>query len=404
MTKYKFIFILMFVAGVLSLSACKEQSAETAVATAVTYTCPMHPQVVRNAPGTCPVCGMDLVEFDRSNTDVTITLNGNQVALANITTATFGDSARINKSQSAVQLNGRIVVNPQNITVVSSRVSGRIENLYVKEIGATVHKGQRLYRIYSEELATLQQEYLVSLAQVKQFPADEQFIRIEKAARHKLLLFGQTPEQLSQLASSGKAEPYTYYFAPGNGTIAELMTAEGQYVEEGSAIMRIEGYDDLWVEADLYPNEAIILKDAPTLEVFVDGVPGSEKVKFEFTNPELGAGSQVLQVRGRMKNRNNAIRPGMRARIALSKKNADSGNYIPSDAIIRVSDVAHVWVESEDNKFEPRLVRTGIQQQQMTEIIDGLEEGEKVVVTGAYLLNSEYILKRGRDPMAGHNH
>ncbi len=163
----------------------------------------MHPQVVQTKPGTCPICGMDLVPFDKNNKDAFLELSESQIALANITTTIIGANALSNFKQ----LNGRLVTDPQQTSILSSRVAGRIETLYVKETGVKVSKGQPLYKIYSEQLATLQQEFLLAVAQVKQFPDNEKFRQIEQAARQKLLLYDQTPAQLNQLQQSEKYLP-----------------------------------------------------------------------------------------------------------------------------------------------------------------------------------------------------
>ncbi len=219
----------------------------------------MHPQIVKDEPGTCPICGMDLVPFEKNNAEDFLTLGASQRALANITTMVAGT----NEFSGFTRLNGRLATDPEKTVYVSSRIDGRIETLFVKETGVQVKKGQPLYKIYSEQLSALQQEYLLASAQATGFPDDKRFQQIENGAKQKLLLYGQTEAQLQDLLKSQKVSPYTTYFAPYSGIVSEFSVTEGQYVEEGSTIMKLEDFNYLWVEAEVYPSEVKQCKTGP---------------------------------------------------------------------------------------------------------------------------------------------
>ena len=403
MERKRFLKAAFFVAVVpgMLLTACKEKKGAASAVKKQTYTCSMHPQIVQEGPGTCPICGMDLVPFDKNNTDPNLTLSESQIALANITTVTIGSSTLNNNKV----LNGRLATNPEQTNFISSRVAGRIEVLYVKETGVKVNKGQALYKIYSEQLATLQQEYLIAVAQAKQFPTDDKFQQIEKAARQKLLLYDQSEAQLQQLIKSQKTDPYVTYPAPAGGVVAELQVTEGQYVAEGGTIMRLEGYNSLWVDADVYPAEASAIKAGKVVKVIIPGWEDQpQNMTIQFINPSIQSGSQLMNVRGTIPNPNNQWQPGLQANILLPIKSTGNVLALPVDAVIRDGKGMHVWIEESKGKFVPRMVKTGQENADVVEITEGLEDGEKVVVTGAYLLYSEYILKKGSDPMAGHKH
>jgi len=401
-TKIIHIFMLV-VTTMLWLSSCKDKETDKNIETtnAQTYTCSMHPQIVSDKPGTCPVCGMDLVPFDKTNTSDYLTLSSPQQALANVTT----DTVKTGSFSSFKQLNGRLAVDPEQTEFIASRVAGRIEILYIKETGVKVSKGQPLYKIYSEQLAALQQEYLIAIAQATQFPEDKKFQQLSEAAKQKLLLYSQTVAQLQQLRSKKQTSPYVTYSSPVNGVVSELLISEGQYVAEGSSIMRLEGYQTIWVEADLYPSEAGAVKNGDIVNVIIPGYGNEQhKMRIEFIAPALQAASQLLTVRGSIPNKQNKLKAGMQAIVELPVANSSKAITLPVDAVIRDGKGAHVWLETGIGKFEPKMVETGAENFNRVEITKGVEEGDVVVVSGAYLLYSEFVLKKGKNPMAGHNH
>lgn len=363
-----------------------------------TYTCPMHPQIVQDKPGTCPICGMDLVPFEKNAAEIALNLDESQMALANITTMAVG----LNGFNTFKQLNGRLVVNPEGTEYVSSRVAGRLERLYVRQTGEKISKGQPLYKIYSEQLVTLEREYLLAIAQAAQFPNDQTFVQLLRSSKQKLSLYGQSENQIRQLQVSKKTDPYITYTSPGNGTVAELSVTEGQYVSEGSPVMRLEGYQSLWVEADIYPSEVGSIKDGQILKVVIPGWEDQpQMMTVRFINPELNSGSQVIQIRGSISNPNLQWQPGLQANVFVPSGSKGGVMSLPIDAVIRDGKGTHVWIEKARGKFEPQMVQTGMESFDAVEIKEGLKTGDQVVITGAYLLYSEYILKKGKNPMAG---
>lgn len=405
----KKIGVYIFLVGAI-LSACTsgkkdDHSDHTAAqeSTATKYTCPMHPNVVQDGPGTCPVCGMDLVPMTATSTGESsgLMLTDSQIKLANITT----QKVSVKPIGQTLVVNARLKVDEEKTTIISSRTTGRIEKLFIKETGRVVKQGEPLYEIYSETLLTLQREYLLALEQYQMLGKEEKrYEGFLKAAESKLLLYGLNKKQVEQLAAAKTVQQRITFLAPAGGIIEEIAVAEGQYVNEGDRLYRIENIASLWLEAELYPHETRLVKMGDKISVRVSGFE-SESISaiVNFLSPEYRANSQTTVMRASLSNSGLRFKPGMQAQVFFTHSSRKA-LAIPVDAIIRDGKGTHVYVQSEQNTFTPRMVKIGVEDFEQVEITSGLEENEIVAVSGAYLLYSELILKKGTDPMAGHNH
>jgi Cu(I)/Ag(I) efflux system membrane fusion protein len=370
---------------------------------ATKYTCPMHPNVVQDGPGKCPVCGMDLVPKTANTTASTddLMLSDSQIKLANVTT----QKVSVQSIGQTVLVNGRLVENEDLSQVISTRASGRIEKLFVKETGRTIQKGQPLYELYSETLLTLQREFLLAKEQYDALGSTEtRYKSFLDAARRKLILYGLSNSQVEDLGQNKNVQNRITFLSPASGVVTEISVSEGQYVSEGGPLIRIEDTSNLWLEAELYPNEATLAKVGDKINVRVTGFENRPiEAKVTFLSPEFRANTQIMSMRASISNQTLALKPGMQAQVLFSHstKNALS---LPVDAVIRDGRGTHVYVQRGHNTFRPQMVKTGIEDFEKVEITEGLVEGDTVAVTGAYLLYSEIILKKGTDPMAGHNH
>lgn len=382
------------------LVSCEKKKGQSQNAeTKKTYTCPMHPQIVQDKPGTCPICGMELVEIKAGGDKTEVNLNNSQIELANISVK----PVTIQSIGSNLLLNGKVKADETQTEVVSTRVPGRLDKLFIKETGIHINQGEVIYEIYSEQLLTYEQEYLLAVEQAKAL-GDKHSQAYLLAAKKKLWLYGMTEEQIKKLSSTKTTNARIQFVAPASGIVTEIMVAEGQYVAEGAPIYRLENLARLWVEAELYPNEASLIKVGDPLTVRVSGyedelIPS----KVIFLAPEYRQGSQIFLLRASIANPNYRFAPGMQAEIVFehSKKKALT---LPSEAVIREEQGSLIYKKSGPGKFKAQIISTGLQNFDKVEVTDGLEEGDSVVVTGAYLLYSEIVLKKGVNPMAGHHH
>lgn len=395
MKKYLMIGLL----SLLVFNSCKNKKQDS-LPTDEYYTCSMHPQVMQDKPGLCPICHMDLIVVKRSNTAADeISLNDEQIRLGNIMVDTIHNGMLGEKTVLTATLNS----NEANTNTVSARIMGRIDRLYFRAIGDYVSKGAHLYDLYSEELNTAKQEYLVVLE--KQQTLDNSIIdfsRMVLSAKTKLLLWGMSEGQINELARTKNATPRTAFFSAASGYITELPVMEGQFVAEGTTIVRLTRLSTLWAEAQVYASELSGIDMTGNALVQVPDIPGKEWTgKIEFANPEIAADSRLNLVRVTISNSDGQLKPGMPAYVTIKNKNVQALT-LPTDAVLRDGKMNVVWVQAGKNIFKMKMVQTGHESGDRIEIKSGLQNGDVVVMRGAYLLHSEYVFKKGGDdPMAG---
>jgi Cu(I)/Ag(I) efflux system membrane fusion protein len=328
-------------------------------------------------------------------------LTDNQMRLGNITTAKV---SRQPIGQTIV-INGRLTENKDLSSVVSSRAAGRIEHLYVKETGRVIQKGEPLYQLYSENLLTLQREFLLAKEQYESLGTTEKrYKSFYDAARRKLTLYGITQSQIDQLAKRGSAQSSVTFLSPASGIVSELEVTDGQYVAEGEILLKIENIGTLWLEAELYPTEAPLAKVGEKIKVTTTGnTSASMEATIDFLSPEFKYNSQITVMRAVVSNPDQKLKPGMQAQVFFTHS-SKTALTVPVDAVIRDARGSHVYVQNGRNTFHPQTISIGSEDFDKIEVISGIAEDDTVAVTGAYLLYSELILKNGTDPMKSHQH
>lgn len=402
MNNIKIIMWLLILSG---LAACKPKpQSQTVIAkqqVKAYYTCSMHPQVHEDHPGNCPICGMKLIKVELTGNDAMssnkIILTAAQIRLAGIQTDTIREeNTRVEKT-----LTGTVTTDESKTDELSARVAGRIQQLFVRTVGEKVSLGQPVYTIYSEDLQEAEKEYLLARQQQKVLHnPDIDYRQLISSAENKLLLWDLSPAQIRNLAQSGKASATVTVLSKVSGTVSDIAVHEGDYVTEGSTILKTQALNSLWVEAQVYSGEAGNYHVNDRVNVALPDINGQViNGKVEFINPELSDQSKVDLIRISIPSPNGLIRPGMQAYISIGSGGA-LNLAVPASAVLTDGKGSLVWVRNSDGSFSSKMIKAGAGNQTYLPIISGLKAGEVVVTNGAYLLNSEAIFKNG-DNMAG---
>ena len=391
-------YLIIIASLLFVLASCKSKKT-TAVNKDEYYTCSMHPQIMQDKPGTCPICHMDLIVVKKTNTAADeILLNDEQIRLGNIQTDTIRNGMIGDKMILTATLN----TDETKVNSINARIMGRIDRLYFKNMGDYVSKGAHLYDLYSEELNNAKQEYIAAVE--KQQSLDNSIIdfnRLVQSAKTKLLLWGMSEAQVNELTKTKKASPLTSFYSNESGYITELPVMEGQYVSEGSIIVKLADLSSLWAEAQVYTSQLSAIDLKGTAIVQFPDIPGKEwKGKIEFANPEIVSDSRLNLVRVSIPNPGGLLKPGMPAYVSIKSKELNTLT-LPSDAVLRDGKMNIVWVQSGKNSYKMKMVQTGLESGDRLEIKSGLQNGDVVVTRGAYLLNSEFVFKKGGNTMAG---
>ncbi|ARD20555.1 efflux RND transporter periplasmic adaptor subunit [Shewanella japonica] len=367
----------------------------------IKYVCPMHPHVVSDEPGSCPICGMDLEKVtmgDTSSSEILVGVSGGmQQALGmrseQVTSGTLWK---------LVRTIGTVEYNENRIGHAHTRVDGWLETLMVHNVGQKVKKGQLLYELYSPELITAQDDYMQAIDYLKQDKA--RGASLLRKARMRLELLGVSDSTIKQLERTGETIYRVPYYADQDGFVSKLSVRHGMFVEPGTTLFEIVDLKSVWVIADVFENEQSWLEIGRPVEVSsaAQGIFDLEST-IDYIYPELDPVSKAMRVRIKLDNPGKQLKPGTLVDVKLfggPKRNVLS---IPTEALILTGRENRVVVQRDNNSFASVPVKVGMITQGKAEIIDGLDEGEKVIVSGQFLLDSEASIQGSLQRLSGSN-
>jgi Cu(I)/Ag(I) efflux system membrane fusion protein len=372
------------------------------------YTCPMHPQIIKDAPGQCPICGMNLVE--KKNEGAAIQNDTLKILLKPTNEYVISTVKTIHPQNKEISLeveaSGKITYDTREVNVVSARVSGRIEKLYVKSRYQLISKGQKLMDIYSKELLTEQENYIYLLNN------DADNLSLIKAAESRLLLNGFSSEQLKELKRMQKPFQSVTIYSPYTGHLHDLVNSntvsdmskmtesssqeltvkEGMYVDKGQSIFNIYNTAKVWAILTIYTDGVDMVRVGQKVTLLLDA-QDSLKIegRIDFIEPFISNDQNTTQVRVYFNNKNNEFKVGtiLKAKIEAGSKN---GTFIPSTAIINLGSRDVVFVK-EKNIFKAKQVAIGIKTDLHTEITSGITDADSIAENAQLLMDSESFIK-----------
>lgn len=402
-------------AGILLLSlvlvACSKEQASESVRTAADdtaaehalkhtnpkYRCPMHPQIVRDEPGSCPICGMTLVKIDEPAEAAGAGSPGAAPAAGEVRISPAVINNLGVRTEPVVKgslprgsdVVGYVQFDERKVQQVRTRAEGWVEGLSVRAMGETVKKGQLLFNLYSPMLESVQQEYLDALKIGNRDLID--------ASRDRLRALGLEGTGAA-LAKTGRTTGRVAFYAPISGVVTELMAREGAMVDTGMIAMTITELGSLWVIAEVPEVQAGWLEQGTHAMVRFPSLPG-EPVHglVDYVYPELSMETRTIRARITLDQPPAGVKPNMLARVDLLAAAGEPVLNIPRSALIRGGSQDRVVVALGDGRFTSRKVVAGPESGERVAIREGLQEGELVVVAAQFLLDSEANLNSGLD-------
>ena len=396
----------------LSISSCRDQKnnehAGHQEIKQPVYTCPMHPEIIRNEPGTCPICGMDLEKKEEeANTIQNVELE----ALLKPTNAFVVSSVpviSVEEKEENIELEvlGSVAYDTRQIGTISSRVSGRIEKLYVKYKYQRVQKGQKIMDLYSPELATAQQNLLFLLKN----DADNTSLII--AAENRLLLLGFNRLQINQVVTSKKplhsVSVYSNYSgfvtdlnnsnAKGNNMLAmpfdrqELSIKEGMYLQKGQAAFSIFNADKIWILLNIFPEQQSLIKIGHSVQIVPETGPHQNfQAKINYIEPIYREGSKTLTARVYVDNKKLQLPIGSRVRATISGITKE-GLWLPKDAVLSLGK-NHIVFVKESGGFRPRQITSGIEINNSILVMTGISATDSIAANAQFLVDNEAFIQ-----------
>ncbi|MEA5114539.1 MAG: efflux RND transporter periplasmic adaptor subunit [Geobacteraceae bacterium] len=384
-----------------------EGAAEKTAEGKIQYTCPMHPFIIRDKPGSCPICGMTLVPVKQAGTGQTgktapevpeqVKLSPSQLVMANVATVKV-DTAPLAKEISAA---GIVQYDQTRQFRVTAWVAGRIDRLHVDAVGAYVAKGRPVAEVYSPDLVSAQQEYLLALKSREQFKGSsiEAISQggdgLVSSARQRLKLLGVKDYQIAALEKSGQPNIKLSIYTPLSGIVIEKIVVQGQYVNVGDPLFNIADLSTVWVEAEVYESDFPNIKIGQKVDITSQSYPGRTFTgKVSFIYPFLDPKTRTVKVRVQIANPGLRLKPDMFVNVSL-KIPLGEVLVAPVAAVMDTGKRKVAWVETEPGVFEPRDVKVGARVGDRLQILSGLARGDKVAASGGYLIDSEAQLRGG---------
>ena len=378
------------------------------------WTCSMHPQIRADGPGSCPICGMDLIPVESSaETDTDrperISLSESAKIRARIRTTPV---KRLHSGGTERRLLGRVDYDETRLRTVTSWIGGRIDKLQIRTTGQKVNRGQVIATLYSPEVFGAHQDLLVAKQQLQKLAGATESARFGAelalgASRDRLRLLGVPAGEIKTMEAANKPSEQVRIRSPFAGTVIERLATEGTYVKTGTGLFQIADLSKLWVQLDAYESDLPLLSIGQEVSLHVEALPDAEfGGRVKFVDPVLNQRTRTTRVRIEVKNNDGRLRPNMFAEAIVrngESRSVDEVLVIPDSAPLFTGRRSVVYVEVPDATsptYDARLVKLGPKTGEFYPVIAGLQEGDRVVTHGAFTLDADLQIRGGRSMMA----
>lgn len=378
------------------------------VRTIAYYKDPMHPWFTSDRPGKAPDCGMDMVPVYEGESDVK-GVRIDPVMMQNIGVKT--EVAGRRRLSRTIRTVGKVEYDETRLHNINTKIMGWVEKLYVDYTGSTVRKGDPLLDIYSPDLVNTQQEYLLALRYRDRLQASS----VEEAkksaeelvatAKRRLLYWDISPEQIQEIENLGVPKKVMTIYSPADGIVMEKMVVNGQNVMAGMTLYVIADLSRIWVLADIYQYETAWVESNQDAEVELSYVSGKKfPGTVAYVYPFLSEESRTVKVRVEVSNPKGRIllKPGMFATVTIRSPQAVNAIAVPEQSVLRSGERNIVVVSLGGGYFDPREVNLGVIADGYVQVLEGLKEGETIVTSSQFLIDSESNLKAAILSMGAH--
>ena len=354
-----------------------------------TYVCPMHPQIIKGEPGNCPICGMQLIQQNKTfdSLDSIVTIDNRIIQRLGIRTEQV-QKGDIHKELRAL---GTVAYDEKNVSEIRASTYGWVENLAIRMEGLQVKRGQLLLELYSPEYLTAQKDFLKAQKKDQSGITKKYGQRTESVAVRDYLRYLQISDSaLNETARTGKIKHRIPVYAPQFGQLIQHNVHKHQFVEQGFLMFTIADLSSVWVEVNIPENQLQWIKRGLKATLQVPAFPEkSWNGRVNYIYPELDLTTRSLKIRLSVPNFSDELKPNMLARVTIHAQPKSDVIKIPREALIMTGEREVVIVSLGDGRFQAVNVVSGLHSQGEVQIISGLKEDDLVVVSGQFLIDSE---------------
>jgi len=388
-----------------------------------TWTCPVHDVIAEGEAGRCPICDRDLVpEVDHGthadaqgssspDSGHEVTLDPGVIQKMNVRTV----AVERRDLTSRIETVGNLDYDEEHMVSITTRYSGFIERVFANHVGQPVRRNDPLFEVYSPDLVQTQRELIAAVEYARQFEGASPDVRsradaLVDAARTRLEYWEVSPERVSEIIATGEIHRTLTVFAPADGVIMQRMHGlDGMAISPGMELMHIADLSSLWLRVEVYEHHLPWLDLGSTANVTFDYLPGEAfSGRIRYVEPEVAPETRTVTLTLEVPNPTGLLRVGMFATVAFNPLVAPDALVVPSQAVIRSGRRNIAVVALEGGRFSPREIELGVEANGLAQVLDGLSDGDEIVTSAQFLIDSESNLRAAISSLlasrSGHQH